>query len=187
MEPNCTDFRILSWNIGHCNGPTGPKTEDEDFLNIITRHKIACFQEVGISMKISGYRNFDNLRKNQSRGGCTTLIHNSLSSFTQRLKFKIDPDCSLNIVGIKIKRKFLKNHDDLYIFNVYIPPANSPTKNTKKNKRTLLQQIVLKVPPITQQVVMVIMGLTKRGAAGSLLLTSTSCSVFCSYIETRGA
>ena len=70
--------RIISWNINHINGILGNKTDDPDFVGIISPHDIICLQETGNEVQLSGFKSFSDTRKGRRGGGVTTLIREHL-------------------------------------------------------------------------------------------------------------
>ena len=120
---------IISWNIACGNGLIGNKADDPDFVNIIKDHSIICLQETGFDICIPGYTSYSDLRNIGRGGGVTTLVKSSLASVCSRVKIKLDDhdNRSMNIVVIRYK-SYLKQEQDTFIINTYIPPANSKRK-----------------------------------------------------------
>ena len=124
-------LKILSWNIESINNSTGPKTQDDDFLNIIKHNDILCLQETKGNVELPEFRAFNSLRKKSKNpsGGVSILVNNSLKHAAELVKDL--PDTSPDIIVVKLKQSALNTHNDIYIINTYIRPYNSKLKLTK--------------------------------------------------------
>ena len=129
--------RIISWNIANGNGLIGNKANDPDFVKIIKDHSIICLQETGFDICIPGYTSYSDLRTSGRNGGVTTLVKSSLGTICSRVKIKLDDHDmrSMNIVVIRYK-SYLKQGEDTFIVNTYIPPANSKRKGNSTDSDT---------------------------------------------------
>ena len=124
---------ILTWNIANDNSLCGKKQDDEDFIDIINKHSVVCLQETGSEINLVGYESYSKLRRHGRKGGVTTLVSNSLNNVCQQIDLQLDdlnPDLSMNIVVLKFMNHVADNSNisvpqDTFLFNVYIPPANS--------------------------------------------------------------
>ena len=123
--------RIISWNINHINGILGNKTDDPDFVGIISPHDIICLQETGNEVQLSGFKSFSDTRKGRRGGGVTTLIREHLVNHCKNVIRTKHDDCSINTVILKI-RDDTTGHNT-FVVNCYIPPANSIRKGTNNN------------------------------------------------------
>lgn len=124
---------IISWNISNINGLTGNKCDDPDFVQVLKNHTVICLQETNKEVSIPGYRSFSDLRTNGTNGGVTTLISNKVAHRCSIVKHTATSNRSMNIVVIKLSTAHAR---DLYIINVYIPPANSCRKIMSTDSQT---------------------------------------------------
>ena len=101
--------KILSWNIQSTNSITGSKFKDHQFTNIFENYPIVCLQEIRQPLKFSGYRCFNNTRKNNKSGGVCTLIRNELINGVQRVS------CSItDVVVCKLSHMFFNIPSDIF-------------------------------------------------------------------------
>ena len=114
---------ITTWNINNINGLLGLKTEVKVFVKTINSSDIICLQETVSEALLPGFVSFSNLRSTVKGGGVTTLIRNNIAGSSTRIDLTVPPECSLNVVVVKI-RDTSKNCNTM-LFNVYIPPSNS--------------------------------------------------------------
>ena len=132
---------IISWNIANINGLCGDKSNDTDFLRIVKKHRIICFQETGQEVNIPGYHSFSDLRCKGKNGGVTTLVSNSIANSCTHIESRADSatQCSMNLVIVRftLEKGHGPNHSRfMFIVNVYIPPANSIRKAGDTNSAT---------------------------------------------------
>ena len=116
---------IISWNIANANGLLGRKTDDPEFVKIISGNDIICLQETVSEVQLPGYESFSDLRKSGKGGGVTTLVRRDLTHYCKHVN-QPSQDGSMNIVVINISNL----GDEVFIINTYIPPSNSKGKGT---------------------------------------------------------
>jgi exonuclease III len=129
-------MKIVSWNIQSTNSFTGSKFEDHDFTKIFESSPIVCLQEIRQPLKISGYRCFNNTRKDKKFGGVCTMIRNELINGVQRVSTSIS-----DLVVCKLKHTFFNVKSDIFIVNAYVKPANTSSKTSDENGFDLLRSI----------------------------------------------
>ena len=100
--------KILSWNIQSSNTISGSKFHDTDFCKIFEQHQIICLQETRQSIKVPGFRAFNNVHVNEKHGGVCTLVKNEILGGIIRISSKI-PD----IVVCKMKQHFFNLFSDV--------------------------------------------------------------------------
>ena len=124
-------IKITSWNIACINNPTGRKTNDTDFTDILQDSDIICLQETNEAVELPDYRSFSSLRKSvkKASGGVVTLISNQLKHTVSKVNNL--SALSSEIVVVKLKQSSLNIAKDIYIVNVYIRPSNSKLRHTK--------------------------------------------------------
>ena len=149
--------RVISWNINHVNGILGNKTDDPDFVDIISPHDVICLQETGNEVQLSGFKNFSDIRKTGRGGGVTTLIREHVAGHTTNIIRAKPDECSLNIVVIKVLDA--TTGFNTYVVNCYIPPANSIRKGANNNPAAnfdFLQDILnnIKDDPVNDELVL---------------------------------
>ena len=82
-----TELSIISWNIHDMmTRKEGPKTDDHDFLDIITKSTIFCLQETKQEFFIPNYECFNSNRPIFRSGGICIGIHRSIASQIRVLK-----------------------------------------------------------------------------------------------------
>ena len=133
---NIQTMKIVSWNIQSTNTLTGSKFEDRDFTNIFESSPIVCLQEIRQPLKYSGYRCFNNTRKDKKFGGVCTMIRNELIKGVHRVSTSIS-----DTVVCKLNHTFFKTKSDIFIVNAYVKPANTSSKTSDENGFDLLRKI----------------------------------------------
>ena len=104
----------------------GPKTDDHDFLDIITKSTIFCLQETKQEFFIPNYECFNSNRPKSRSGGICIGIHRSIASQIRVLKTEC-PD---------FQAVTMFPHDEasrFTIINVYDSPENSSYKAKARN------------------------------------------------------
>ena len=128
-------LKIISWNIQSSNDTEGSKFKREDFLKIIDQGDIICLQEVRQANKIPGFRSKHNLRDGSNSGGVSFIYKNHFHKGMEEIKnHKID-----DLIICKLKRKFFKLEQDIFIINAYVTPQNSSGKINRNGKEMLLE------------------------------------------------
>lgn len=125
--PSSRSLSILQWNIQSANSAVGPKTDDEDFVKIISRSSIFCLQETKTNFSLPGYWCFNKLRSDSKSGGLCIGIERELCR-----KWKVSEilnDCE-DILAISMWTKDLM--DPLLLVTVYDSPENSSYKRNKR-------------------------------------------------------
>ena len=124
-------IKITSWNIACINNPTGRKTNDTDFTDILQDSDIICLQETNEAVELPDYRSFSSLRKSvkKASGGVVTLISNQINHAVSKVNDL--SALSQDIIVVKLKQSSLNIAKDIYIVNVYIRPSNSKLRHTK--------------------------------------------------------
>ena len=122
-----TELSIISWNIHDLmTCKEGPKTEDPDFADIITKSSIFCLQETKQEFFIPNYECFNSNRPKSRSGGICLGIHRSISSQTRVIKTGCPDFQAVTIFPHDETSKFT-------IINVYDSPENSSYKAKARN------------------------------------------------------
>ena len=117
----------MSWNIHDLmTKKEGPKTEDPDFVDIITKSSIFCLQETKQEFFIPNYECFNNNRPKSRSGGICIGIHRSISSQTRVIETRCPDFQAVTIFPHDETSKFT-------IINVYDSPENSSYKAKARN------------------------------------------------------
>ena len=121
---------VVTWNIHDIYSKTeGLKTEDEDFLKIISSHLIFCLQETKRKVTLPDFRCFNKLRVGSRSGGLCMGIHKSLAASAKEIKVKSQ---DIQVVTLEFPSR-QKGHI-ITLFNVY----DSPEESSYKKKKALL-------------------------------------------------
>ena len=131
----CGDLPILSWNIhDSVTSKEGPKTNDNDFVQVLSQSAIFCLQETKGDVYLQNYECFNNTRPDSRSGGVCIGVHRSLS---KEVKLK-NTDChdfqALTVFPDDEKNKFT-------IINVYDSPEQSSYKAKRRMKNSISQHI----------------------------------------------
>ena len=114
-------LKIVSWNICDSTDKVlGDKTNEDDFLSVVSESTIFCLQETKKEVNIANYKCYNGNRKNSRSGGVCLGVHRSLEKYVKPLPTD-DPD----IVAIKISGIVSTKHKDIAIVNVYDSPERS--------------------------------------------------------------
>ena len=125
--PASRNLSILQWNIQSANSGGGPKTDDEDFVKIISLSSIFCLQETKTEFSLPGYWCFNKLRSGSKSGGLCIGIERELCS-----KWKvteIQNDCE-DILAVNIWTR--DSEDPFLVVSVYDSPENSTYKRNRR-------------------------------------------------------
>ena len=117
---------VISWNVANIHGLLGNKTEDPEFLKIITSHDIICLQETGCEVSLRGYKSYSSIRKTGRGGGVTTLVKDSLLQYCSVVDNQLTKDHSMNMAIVKLTNPGTKTHT--FVVNSNVPPAKSKRK-----------------------------------------------------------
>ena len=99
-------LKIISWNIESRNDATESKLHDTDFLKVITKNDIICFQETWGPVYLANHRSFNSNRTDSKSGGVAILVKNNISKGVSLIK---TPNTSTtDIVAIKLSKYFSK-------------------------------------------------------------------------------
>lgn len=122
--------KVVSWNIANINGLMGIKSDDPDFVKLLTPHEVICLQETVNEVNIPGYFSYSDLRTNRRGGGVVTLVRSSLKRRCKQWmpRQEIIAKSPINISIIRLCQE--QSKPSLYIVNVYIPPHNSVRKGS---------------------------------------------------------
>ena len=128
-------LKIISWNIQSSNDIEGNKFKRQDFMKIINQGDILCLQEVRQVNKISGFRSKHNLRDGSNSGGVSINYKNFLHKGIEEIKkYKMD-----DLLICKLRKKFFKLENDIFIINAYVTPQNSSAKVKRDGKEMLIK------------------------------------------------
>ena len=121
-------LKILSWNIhDSSNGKEGRKTDDIEFMKIVTSCPIFCLQETKSEIFVSDYTCFNSCRKGTRSGGLCVGVHKSLSKQVKSLKTR-SPD----IQAVSIEFEANEDNKKLIVVNVYDSPVHSSYKSKQR-------------------------------------------------------
>ena len=121
------EFPILSWNIHDLMTiKEGPKTEDPDFADIITKSTIFCLQETKQELFMPNYKCFNSNRPNSRSGGICIGVHRSIADHIKVLPTGCPDFQAITVFPEDEASKFT-------IINVYDSPENSSYKAKLRN------------------------------------------------------
>ena len=115
----CGDLPILSWNIhDSVTSKEGPKTNDNDFVQVLSQSAIFCLQETKGDVYLQNYECFNNTRPDSRSGGVCIGVHRSLSKEVKLKNTGCHDFQALTVFPDDEKNKFT-------IINVYDSPEQS--------------------------------------------------------------
>ena len=116
------DLPILSWNIhDSITSKEGPKTNDPDFIQVLTQSMIFCLQETKQEVTLQNYECFNSTRPDSRSGGVCIGVHRSLSKEVKLLETDCPDFQALTVYPNDEKSKFT-------IINIYDSPEQSSYK-----------------------------------------------------------
>ena len=122
-----TELPILSWNIHDLmTTKEGPKTEDPDFADIITKSSIFCLQETKQEVFTPNYKCFNSNRPNSRSGGLCIGVHRSIAKHVKVLQTGCPDFQAITMFSEDEASRFT-------IVNVYDSPENSSYKAKFRN------------------------------------------------------
>ncbi len=127
------NLNIISWNINDASDSVlGPKYHNQDFLKIVDKSNIFCFQETKKEIKIPEFTCYNKLRPDSRSGGLCIGVSRDI---TRHVK-AIDTKCCNDIMAIRISCEILDQNQDIILVNVYDSPENSSYKRKKLQQGT---------------------------------------------------
>ena len=121
---------VLSWNIHDgMDSSYGPKTADNDFVDVLKGCSIFCFQETKTAINIPNYRCFNKPRPDSRSGGLCIGVQRSLGNMAK----EIETECE-DIMAITLRCKSGKESNNITIINVYDSQEESSFKSRRKQK-----------------------------------------------------
>jgi len=131
-------LKIRSWNIQHrqCS-ILGPKTQIEEFADILKASNIFCLQETKGEIHLPNYSCINKLRKPSSSGGLCIGYHRSLAPGCSN--FRIHE--SIDIQGLRLDKQFFGLQRNIILLNVYNSPENSSYKQSKGDPESTLDKL----------------------------------------------
>ena len=119
-------LKILSWSFHDLsNGKEGRKTDDTEFMKIVTSCPIFCLQETKGEIFVSDYTCFNSYSKWTHSGGLCVGVYTSMSKQVRSLKSR-SPD--IQVVSI----------DDQNLILIVVNVCDSPVHSSYKNKQRKL-------------------------------------------------
>ena len=111
----------------------GPKSQDGDFVELITKSSIFCLQETKQQFFIPNYKCFNSNREDSRSGGICIGVHRSIADRVQLI-----PTGCPDFQALTVTPHLLENgtNSKFTIINTYDSPVNSSYKaklNTKSS------------------------------------------------------
>ena len=128
--------KILSWNIQSSNTISGYKFDDQNFCKIIEQFKLVCLQETRKTIKIAGFRSFNNVRRGEKHGGVCILVNNDISDGVSKINTSIN-----DVIVCKLKKSFFNLASDIILVNAYVKPANTSSKTNNTDGYDTLREL----------------------------------------------
>lgn len=122
------ELNICSWNIQGIMSKSKNKLIDQDFLDVIKCHDIACLVEThannSVDLNVEDYHVFQvnrpkHMNAFRNYGGIAILIRQSLKQGLKVIKTTSD------MIWVKLDREFWGTASDIFLCATYIPPRNS--------------------------------------------------------------
>ena len=144
-------LKIGAWNIEGAyfkvNNFYVNKLREPEFLKNIQAHDILCVQETHCgpqdipSQHLSQFKSIPHCRKKSSNnryfGGMLLLVRK-----TVRAGVKVTYTDDSDILGITLKKEFFSLSEDLQVWFVYAPPANSPYARNRGSTISKLEELL---------------------------------------------